>query len=434
MPPRPPALPGRPPRRGCLRRILAAAGLLVLAFLALKSWRAFVDRRLDASWRQSLGGASFLERYPDVQDNATVRDLEKLGAAIGIDMAPADTPGHVHPAPGAARRFGAIQERLKSFLSTNELSTDGTFKPPSPELVAFLESVRPGLDAIRTRLAEGPPPVWARNLSAGLETRLPNYLGPLMLQRLLLLDAGQRLRAGHANEATEILETSGRLNEAMADNNPTLACQLIALAVIRLQQPVLRSFPRAPAGWPERLRRLDLQSRILRAFRCVAFSIHRTASLDRPAPGGWPGWAEPFPHWMLWDSIRRVAPVIEDLPKRDVRVFDAKAFEREQKAAIPRWQITARSVFPDYWDTWPRSAHSELEAELTALILEERERLAAGGPPLPFHQRPSRVKGLSWIYEDLPGATVLHLDGDMVYQDQRPVPLRFTVRRGASVG
>lgn len=438
MPPIPPVLPGRARRRGCLRRLLAAAGLLALAslagLLALKTWRASVDRKLDANWRRSLGGASFLERYPDVQDNATVRDLEKLGAAIGIDMAPSDTPGRVHPASEAAKRFEAIKEPLKNFLSTNERSTDGTFKPPSPELVAFLESVRPDLDAIRARLAEGPPPVWARDLSAGWGTNLPNYLGPLMLQRLLLLDASQRLQTGHASEAIQILETSWRLNEAMADNNPTLVCQLITLAVIRLQQPVLRSFPQAPAGWPERLRHLDLQSRILRAFRCEAFSIHRTASLDRPVPGGWPGWTEPFLHWMLWDSIRHISPIIEDLSRRDVRSFDAEAFEREQKATIPRWQIAAHSAFPSYWDTWPRSAHAELEAELTALILEERERLAAGGPPRPFHQQPSRVKGLSWIYEDLPEATTLHLDGDLVYQDQRPVPLRFTVRKGAGVG
>lgn len=110
----------------------------------------------------------------------------------------------------------------------------------------------------------------------------------------------------------------------------------------------------------------------------------------------------------------------------------ASFLEREEKAKIPRWQIVARLAFPAYWETWPRSARAELEAELTALILEERERLAAGGPPRPFHQRPSRVKGLSWIYEDLPGATTLRLDGDLVYQDEKPVPLRFTVRSGAA--
>jgi hypothetical protein len=428
--------PGRAGRPRLLRRLLAAAGLFIviclIGALALTAWRASVDRRLDAGWRRSLGGASFLERYPATQENATVRDLEKLGAAIGIDMAPFETPGHVHPAPEAAKRFEAIKEPLKDFYAKSRVSTEGTLAPPPPRLAAFLESVRPGLDAIRSRLAKGPAPVWARDLEAGWETKIPNYLGVLMLQKLLLLDAGQQLRAGRETQAGEILETSWRLNQAMADNNPVLIPQLMALVVTRLQQPVLRSFSRTPAGWSARLLHLDLQSRVLLAFQGEVFSAHRTATLDRPVPEfTWGPTGQAFLHWMLWDATRRVSPILEDLPRRDVRSFDPDAFELEQRASMPRWQIAARSLFPNSLYTWPRSAHAELEAELTALILEERERLAAGGPPRSADHRPSRVKGLSWIYEDLPRATVLHLDGDLRYQDTNPAPLRFTVRRVA---
>jgi len=34
---------------------------------------------------------------------------------------------------------------------------------------------------------------------------------------------------------------------------------------------------------------------------------------------------------------------------------------------------------------------------------------------------------LSWIYEDFPGGTTLHLRGALRYRDPRGVPLRFTV-------
>ncbi|HSS76034.1 MAG TPA: hypothetical protein VLV54_04740 [Thermoanaerobaculia bacterium] len=136
---------------------------------------------------------------------------------------------------------------------------------------------------------------------------------------------------------------------------------------------------------------------------------------------------------MVWDYARRLSAMVEELPRRDVRSFDPDAFEREQRAAIPRWQVLARTLLPNFWDTWPRSAHVELEAELTALVLEERERLAAGGPPRSTDRRPSRIKGLSWIYEDVAGGTIVHLDGDLKYQEPRPVPLRFTVRRVAIV-
>jgi hypothetical protein len=252
-----------------------------------------------------------------------------------------------------------------------------------------------------------------------------------MLQKLLLLDAREQLRAGREAQAGEILETSWRLNQAAADNNPIIITQLITQAVIRLQQPILRSFPRAPAGWPARLLRLDQQSRILRALQAEAFSAHLTSTFDRPMPSLKLGTKpQTFLRWAIWDYARRFSAILEELPQRDVRSFDPEAFNREQQAKIPRWQFLARTLLTNFWDTWPRSAHVELEAELTALVLEERERLAAGGPPRPSDRRPSRVKGLSWIYEDIPGGTTLHLDGDLRSQEERPVPLRFTVRRG----
>ncbi len=413
-----------------LRWFLAGAGLFALlgliVGLALMSWITSIDRRLDGDWRRALGGASFPERYPAAEDNATVHDLEKLGAAIGIDMAPPDTPGRAHPTLEASKHLEAVKAPMKAFYSAYRISTDDTPAPIPPELAAFLESIRPGLDAIRSRLAQGPPPVWKRDLDAGFQTKLPNYLGLLALQKLFLLDAAEQLRAGREKQAGEILDASWRLNEALSDNNPSLVTQLIVQAVIRLQQPILRIFPRSPAGWPERLRHLDLQSRILRGLRYEAFGAHRAASLDPSILGIKPR-PRTLARWAIWDYARRLSAILDDLPRQDVRTFDPDAFNREKLKSIPRWQTVARLMLPNFWDSWPKSAHVELEAELTALILEERDRLAIGGPPRPANRRASRVKGLSWVYEDLPGGTAVHLDGELRYQEPRPVPLRFRV-------
>ena len=415
-----------------LRWLPVTACLLVLAGLigafSLFAWRSAVDRRLDAGWRRSQGGGSFLERYPATGDNATVRDLETLAAAIGIGMGSPDTPGRGEPAAADAARFEAVKAPLKDFFSNQRIATEGALAPPPRELAAFLAAARPGLDSVRSRLAAGPVPVWKRDLESGLATRIPNYLGLLMLQKLLLLDASERLRAGDEAQAQEVLEASWRLNQAMSDNSPSLIAQIMGQAVIRLQQPILRRFSRAPAGWRERLLHLDLQARTLRSFQCEAFAAHRSASRDRPIAGlpGGPA-AQFLARWTLWDYSRRFSAMIERLRRRDVRSFDPAAFHREQLASIPRWQAAARLLLPDFWDRWPRSAHVELEAELTALVLEERERLAAGGVPRAAG-RSSRVAGLSWIYQDLPGATTVRLDGDLHYRDPGLAPLRFTVR------
>src|SRR5437763_11030224 len=159
IPTRPPG-PSRPVRFRLLRRLVLAASFVValcfLAAFALTAWKASVDRQLNANWRRSLGGASFPERYPATQDNATVRDLETLGAAMGIDMAPADTPGRVHPTPEVAKSLEASKKSLTDFFNASKISTGEPLAPLPPELAAFLEAVRPTLDAIRARLAQGP--------------------------------------------------------------------------------------------------------------------------------------------------------------------------------------------------------------------------------------------------------------------------------------
>ncbi len=64
------------------------------------------------------------------------------------------------------------------------------------------------------------------------------------------------------------------------------------------------------------------------------------------------------------------------------------------------------------------------------LVFAERERLAAGLPRPAVGRRPSRIKGLSWIYEETPEALTLHLDGELKNPEKKPVPLRFTLRKG----
>jgi hypothetical protein len=420
-----------------VRRLLIALSSLVLLGLAggiaLPLWKAAVDRRLDATWRKSLGGLSFLERYPATEANSTVRDLDGLGAAIGIDMAPAKTPGRIHPQAAVEARFAALKPQLAELLDASKCPTDGSLPPPSPALAAFLESARPGLKAIRDRLAQGPPPVWERDLSPGFDAGLPNYLGVLMLQKLLLLDAREQLRSGCEAQAREILDTSWQLNQALADSHPDLVTQLIAQVVVRMQQPILRSFAVPPAGWRERLQHLDLQSPMFLGLQYQAFMAHRNSTFAEPLGrretdvGGFP---KTLLRWAIWDFSRRFAAAVEELRRRDVRGYDPEAFVREWMRSVPRWQFVARLLLPNFLDAWPKSAHKELEAELTVLVFAERERLAAGLPRLGGDRQPSRIKGLSWIYEETSEALTLHLDGELKNTEPKPVPLRFTVRKG----
>ena len=409
--------------------VLLLLGLgAVLASVILRS-RAQTDRTLEAGWRKTLGGASFLERYPPAENNAKALELEAAGAALGLEMAPADAPGRSHPTRDAARRFEAIKTLLRNHLDPSVERDDGAFPAPPPALAAFLDRSRPGLDRIATLLLADPLPVWEFDLGKAFEATLPNYLGVLGIERLLAAEALERIRTGHPDRALPLLEAAWRLDQAVRAG-PTLIPQLISLTDLKYVQLGLRALPAAPPVWRERMTALDLRRGISIALRAEAFVAYLSSFRARPLGSEKsPTWTLPFVRWGLHDYARRFQPMIEEMEKRDLSTFDASAFGREMDERMPRWQIVARLMLPNFWDSWPKAARGELAADLTARILAERERLAAGDPPRPNRREPSRIRGLSWLYEDVPDGTRIRLDGDLLYKDKKGLPLRFTLRR-----
>lgn len=86
-------------------------------------------------------------------------------------------------------------------------------------------------------------------------------------------------------------------------------------------------------------------------------------------------------------------------------------------------------MVPNFLDVWPKAGRRELEAELTARVLEERLRLAEGRPRIGGDRKPACVRGLSWLYTETPAAVEIRLDGDLHEKDEKPWPLRFQVRK-----
>jgi hypothetical protein len=427
------------------RRIgVGCAGLLAalgISFLVLLYWRARVDRQLDAAWRQRLGGESFLERYPATEDNGTVLALGRLGAEIGIDFAPSGAAGPiVRPAAEAAARYASVSEALRRFNHSLLQAEEAPAAAPSPELVAFAASVRPGVDRIVQLLLREPKPDWRRDLALGVEQPIPNWLGPLGLNRLLVLEARLRLEEGKRDEADSILEAGWRLTEAVRANSPLLISQLIGQAMLRSELALLREGGGAPRSaswaslWRPRLAGLDLGRKTLIALQAECFGSYQAARrewpLGRETRSPVPRWVV---RWALWDYSRRCHRAFADLETRDVRTFDADAFFEELKEKyIPRWHTVGRLLLPNFLDAWPKAVRRELEAELTALVLEEGDRLARGGPGRGGDRRPSRVRGLSWVYAETPEAVTIGLDGDLRQKDSTQVIRRYSLRKAPS--
>ena len=370
----------RPTVRGLLIA-LASFALVALAGVGFARWRlSRADAALEAFWRSTLGGASFLERYPPTRDNATVLELERLGAGIGFEMAQPDAVGHPHPTPDAAQSFAAVKDEIKSYLEPSAAPEDGVYPPLSPAVAVFLDEVRSTLDAVVALLVASSPPVWESDLTRGFEAPVPNYLGILNLQRLLGVEALEQARSGHPERALAVLEAFWRLDEAVRAS-PILIAQLISQVDLKIQQQTLHSLSAAPPVWRMRMAAIDLRRGVYVGLQAEAFMAHYAASLDRPLGGEEiPPSTAPFIRWGLRDHAQRLQPMIEELVRRDIRSLDPDDFDREMKDRIPRWQLIARLMLPNFWDAWPRAARTELSADLTARIFEERVRQAEGGP------------------------------------------------------
>jgi hypothetical protein len=391
-------------------------------------WRgARAEAALDTSWRRALGGQTFLERYPATEDNETTLALEALGCGLGIEMAPDEGSGRCRPNPEAARCFQAIEPALKKLFDPTAVAEDGSLAAPPDGLATYLETARPTLDRATALLLSAPPPAWKLDLGQGLDLKIPNDLGILNLERLIAAEARERARAGRVDAAFETLEAAWIYDQALLEMPNELA-QRGGQAALKAQLVVLRALPRAPAVWRARLTGLDLRGKLLVALQADAFAFHRSSTFDRP-PYDTPN----LPGWRLVrlgfrDHARRYQAMIEELPRRDIRSFDPDEFGDEMRSRLPRWQFVSKIALANEWDGWPRSAHLELAAELTALGLLERERLATGAPPRTYTKRSSRVEGLHWVYETLPEGTRIRIDGRFRYPGPRPLPLIFLIR------
>lgn len=342
-------------------------------------------------------------------------------------MAPKGEPGRCHPTIEAAKRFQAILPDLKKYLEPSAVAEDGTIAAPSADLAAYIVRSLPTIGRAKTLLLTSPAPVWKLNLALGFDSSSPNYLGFLNLGRLLVAQAREQARAGQIDAAFETLEAAWMYNQAALKVPKAIGLMICELA-LKEQLAVLRGMPRLPTVWRARLAQVDLRGPLLVAHQAEAFAAYRSSKADRP-PADQPdlqGW--PLVRWGMHDYAWRYQAMIDEMAQRDVRSFDPDDFDREMLHRIPNWQFVGRLLLPKIWDTWPRTAHLELAAELTVLGLEERERLAVGASSRGYRRRASRVKGLRWVYEGVPEGTRIRLGGRFLYPGTRALPLTFLIR------
>lgn len=369
-------------------------GLYLLLMVGVVVGGAAIDvrrtRRLEATWSRELGGRDFAAAYPGRGWNATANRLAELSVPLGLSYSTAD-----HPDPaGLTDELAALaknrDEIIRPQLDLWKQIDRGPLARPSPEVDAALDGALPALIPVQQLLLDSPAPFWDRTVDDPDGKKLPNLLGPLRLQRLLILQAGRLLAAGRDALAQTWLEAAWKLQQERHDD-PDLVVQVLVLAELRMWHPLLRRSCIAAATYSPRLQGLEVRRQmkisILGRARHSLLRSRWKNPLNRPQhPLVRP--MLPLANAMYRHSAFHLTGDVLDWERLPASRFDPQAIADRE----PSWWFFRGHHFEvsTYADAWLKAAHEALQLELSQLVFEERR----GAPA--WSRRASALRGIQW--------------------------------------
>jgi hypothetical protein len=410
-------------RSGAVLTIVAGALAMVLAlFVILTSLASYKSVTVERRWADTLGTREeFLARHPPTEANAEALELERLSAALGIDTAPRHQDDRARPEPGAGMS-GELKKTAGDWRDAQLGRDHRRIDRPPAGVVAFLAERAETLAALRDHLIDGATPRWEMRMELNEQAPIPNLLGHIDLQKLLVTDALVRVHGGDTAGAQRSLEAGWRLMQALRDS-PILISQLIAIADARMLAAALRQLEQPAAAWSRRLAEHDFRASFLEAMRYEGWvwTQYEDGTLAGAGDVGpmtrlFGGVAKPY--WSLcvadasdaWrERLDRLAGV------RGICDYDLSLYGADLKIDLPRWNQIGKIVVPNLAGAVHPLGRLELELELTARLLE-LERSASS----PGDARSDACPRDRWIYETgEDGSMGLGLDREPDWSGQR---------------
>ncbi len=406
--------------------------LLLIVFAALWWAAAAKTETVSERWVETLGTReAILARFPKREANAAALELERLSAGVGINIAPRAFEDRTRPDEAAQKRYGEVRVELRRWLDEQLDRAARGVAPAPPAVTAFLDERRDDLDAVRRHLLSSPTPRWEMELERLFAAPIPNLLGHLELQRVLLADALARAARGDATTALEDLEAGWRLNVALRED-PTLIEQLVSMAIARMHAGALRQLGDVPAVWRSRLGEHDFRDSFMTALRMEGWVWSQLDGSEDLQSGGMTQRvlatvAKPYYRYCLAQVSDEYRERLANLTGLEVLCdSDLAAQGADLNVEVPRWNIVGDSLVPNLTNAVDRMRRLELDLELTGHVL------ALADPAAAPEELPSAVCPADrWLYETSPdGAMSVAFSREISWPEQTGLilPTRFTVR------
>jgi hypothetical protein len=374
----------------------------------------------EADWRKEFGDPDrTLAAFPSHEDSEKAVRLIELARTVGIDLARSKSR---QPGGGESGDKRALSRAISQYDEAELTRPGGKVEPPPGAVRAFLEERDREIGDVVTFLSTSGPPEWKVDVRLAHEAPVPNLLGQIRLQRLLVAQALNRAQLGRENEAEQVFHASWNLNASLRDR-PDIISQLIAIAIARMQAGLARRLPLDPAPWRERFADHDYRASVLRALEVESIAGVRGLPADSS----------------LWDRASRAD--FFDLRRnflvglRDSPVAD-KQIEISSERYLPDSQprspgaIIEMIPLPNLAGAIRRADRLIIDMELTERILEARMLKAGLGlwptgiPGIEI----SRMPGEHWTYfVSNDGRMTIYFSRELQWEGQQGwmLPLRY---------
>jgi hypothetical protein len=403
-------------------RKLALVGLGMTGVAALvwlvggSAYARYREKQVEAEWVRSFGTRQqLLDRYPKTTTNGSTQLLERLAKQLELDLTP-KTADSITADASASRSARERRELMSRYLKSQLEKSEATIDPPPPEVRDFLADHAKDVSAIVDTLTKAEPLRW--NFDPGsLRGRqpIPDVYGLIGLQRLLLADALVTSATRNSTAASRMLDASWKLNQPLREI-PDVMCQLIALAIARLQVGALRKVEVDATVWRPRLAEYDFKRSILDTQLLVIWpsaARHRELLeidsrrakplLERlrstfEEPNGDIVWSQ------VLEKMRLSYLHVKDSPLLDKEIWGTEnGSNRNAADAIFSIQM------PNLLDSFRRVDRLVIESELTDKILQARSLRRENNlrwPAAVAGIEATRFPGARWIYAVSPQGTM----------------------------
>ena len=413
--------------------------VIVACFLILATVASRKTVQVRRGWEASFGSyAEVMQRYPATEANAAALELERLTAPLGIDTATRSYEGRVRPMTEQIAAFKLIKRELPSYLNRQIEQPHRGLKPPPEKSLEYLDTHREQLDAVRRHLVLAEVPRWEMQLERMHGAPMPNLLGHIDLQKMLLAEVLVNSWSGDQQRALEGLEASFRFNASIRDS-PVLNAQLISIADMNMLMGVLRQIDDPPAVWRERLFEHDDRESFITALQYEGWIwTHIEDSTTADGLSGLTEWlaksvAGPYIRYCFADASERYRRRLDNLTGvKAICDYDLSAREANLEIPLPRWNVVGNFWRPNLGGILHRLGRLELNRELTAKVLDlDRARRGNGGAwpaNLPVAEPSEACPRDNWSYEVTPeDAMIVALNRDVGFDDLRgaKLPTRF---------